>query len=56
MRWAVFDKLAQQGPLLIIVDQPASIGRQLPVEVACGHLVAYLPGLALRRIADLYPG
>ena len=23
---------------------------------ACGHQVAYLPGLSMRRIADLYPG
>ncbi|MBM7774760.1 transposase [Actinokineospora baliensis] len=30
----------------------------LPVAVAraAGHQVAYLPGLAMRRIADLYPG
>src|SRR5207248_1767993 len=35
----------------------ATIGA-LPVAVAraCGHQVAYLPGLAMRRIADLYPG
>jgi hypothetical protein len=26
------------------------------VARACGHEVAYLPGLAMRRIADLYPG
>lgn len=40
-----------------MVDQPATIGA-LPVTVAraCGHEVAYLPGLAMRRIADLYPG
>lgn len=37
--------------------RPATIGA-LPVAVAraCGHQVAYLPGLAMRRIADLYPG
>jgi transposase len=54
---ALFDKLATQGPLLVVVDQPATIGA-LPVAVAraCGHQVAYLPGLAMRRIADLYPG
>ncbi|WP_410631230.1 IS110 family transposase [Amycolatopsis sp. cmx-4-83] len=54
---ALFDKLAQQGPLLVVVDQPATIGA-LPVAVAraAGHQVAYLPGLAMRRIADLYPG
>jgi transposase len=54
---AMFDKLAQHGPVLVVVDQPATIGA-LPVAVAraCGHQVAYLPGLAMRRIADLYPG
>jgi transposase len=53
----VFDKLAVHGPLLVVVDQPATIGA-LPVALAraCGHHVAYLPGLAMRRIADLYPG
>jgi transposase len=53
----MFDKLAQHGPVLVVVDQPATIGA-LPVAVAraCGHQVAYLPGLAMRRIADLYPG
>ncbi|QFZ18558.1 IS110 family RNA-guided transposase [Saccharothrix syringae] len=54
---ALFDKLAAHGPLLVVVDQPATIGA-LPVAVAraAGHTVAYLPGLAMRRIADLYPG
>ena len=54
---ALFDKLAAHGPLLVVVDQPATIGA-LPVAVARagGHQVAYLPGLAMRRIADLYPG
>ncbi len=49
----MFDKLAVHGPVLVIVDQPATIGA-LPVAVAraCGHDVAYLPGLAMRRIAD----
>ncbi|GAB3890385.1 IS110 family transposase [Kibdelosporangium lantanae] len=54
---ALFDKLAKHGRLLVVVDQPATIGA-LPVAVAraAGHQVAYLPGLAMRRIADLYPG
>ncbi|MET9490054.1 IS110 family transposase [Nocardia sp. NPDC006630] len=54
---AVFERLAAHGPLLIVVDQPNTIGA-LPVTVAraAGHDVAYLPGLAMRRIADLYPG
>ncbi len=57
---AVFDKLtAKFGTVLVIVDQPASIGAlPLPLTVArdAGCQVAYLPGLAMRRIADLYPG
>jgi transposase len=55
---AVFDKLkAKFGTVLVVVDQPASIGA-LPLTVArdTGCKVAYLPGLAMRRIADLYPG
>ncbi|MGH4023971.1 MAG: IS110 family transposase [Pseudonocardiaceae bacterium] len=54
---ALFGKLAKHGPVLVVVDQPATIGA-LPVAVAraCGHDVGYLPGLAMRRIADLYPG
>ncbi|TDQ00582.1 transposase [Labedaea rhizosphaerae] len=54
---ALFDKLAVHGTLLVVVDQPATIGA-LPVAVAraAGHQVAYLPGLAMRRIADLYLG
>ena len=54
---ALFDSLAVHGPVLVIVDQPASIGA-LPVAVAraAGLDVAYLPGLAMRRIADLHPG
>ena len=53
----VFGKLARHGQVLVVVDQPASIGA-LPVAAAraCGHEVAYLPGLAMRRIADLHPG
>lgn len=55
---AVFDKLkAKFGTVLVIVDQPASIGA-LPLTVArdAGCKVAHLPGLAMRRIADLSPG
>ncbi|MER6239067.1 IS110 family transposase [Streptomyces clavifer] len=55
---AVFDKLtAKFGTVLVIVDQRASIGA-LGQGVArdAGCRVAYLPGLAMRRIADLYPG
>ncbi|CAM5574538.1 IS110 family transposase [Streptomyces aurantiogriseus] len=54
----VFEKLkAKFGTVLVIVDQPASIGA-LPLTVArdADCKVAYLPGLSMRRIADLYPG
>jgi hypothetical protein len=54
---ALFTDLAARGPVLVVVDQPATIGA-LPVAVAraVGCQVAYLPGLAMRRIADLHPG
>ena len=50
-------KLRSHGTVLLVVDQPATIGA-LPVAVALavGVLVGYLPGLAMRRIADLHPG
>jgi len=53
----VFTRLSAQGKLLVVVDQPASIGA-LAIAVArrLGIEVAYLPGLAMRRIADLHPG
>lgn len=54
---AVIDKLTTHGAVLSVVDQPATIGA-LPVAVAqaAGVTVGYLPGLAMRRIADLHPG
>jgi transposase len=55
---AILAGLAEHGPVLMVVDQPATIGA-LPVAVAQameGIEVAYLPGLAMRRIADLHPG
>jgi len=50
-------ELKTHGRLLCVVDQPSTIGA-LPVAVARdeGVLVAYLPGLAMRRIADLHAG
>ena len=49
--------LKVHGRLLLVVDQPATIGA-LPITVARaeGIQVAYLPGLAMRRIADLHEG
>ncbi|MFE4209481.1 IS110 family transposase, partial [Streptomyces goshikiensis] len=51
----LFAKLqAKHGTVLVVVDQPASIGA-LPLAVArdMGCPVAYLPGLTMRRIAEL---
>jgi len=53
----LFAGLGEHGPVLVVVDQPNTIGA-LPIAVAraMGVAVAYLPGLAMRRIADLHPG
>ena len=53
----LFSGLQAHGRVLVIVDQPNTIGA-LPIAVArsMGIQVAYLPGLAMRRIADLHPG
>lgn len=53
----VFTDLQEHGPVLVVVDQPNTIGA-LPIAVArdCGADVAYLPGLAMRKAADLHPG
>lgn len=54
---ALINKVTGHGRVLVVVDQPATIGA-LPVAVAedMGVMVGYLPGLAMRRIADLHPG
>ncbi|MBD2763729.1 IS110 family transposase [Kocuria sp. cx-455] len=48
---------ATHGPVLVVVDQPKTIGA-LVIAVAqdLGIDVAYLPGLTMRRVADLHPG
>lgn len=53
----LFGQAAGQGEVLVVVDQLHSIGA-LPVTVAqvMGIEVAYLPGLSMRRLADLQPG
>lgn len=49
--------LATNGPVLAVVDQPASIGALVvAVARAEGAEVAYLPGLAMRRLADVHRG
>ncbi len=54
---ALITKLKSMIPSLRAVDQPATVGT-LPVAVARdeGVLVANLPGLAMRCIADLHAG
>ena len=54
---SLYQDLAKHGTLLVVVDQPATIGA-LAVAVAQDMeiTVAYLPGLSMRRIADLSPG
>lgn len=53
----IYRALSAKGRVLVVVDQPATIGA-LAIAVAqdMGVEVAYLPGLTMRRIADLYPG
>lgn len=54
----LFERLrTRHGTLLVVVDQPKTIGA-LPVAIAqaMGIDVAYLPGLTMRRVADLHPG
>jgi transposase len=53
----ILTELEHRGRILVVVDQPATIGA-LPVAVAQATevLIGYLPGLAMRRIADLHPG
>lgn len=54
---ALLDRAGAHGTVLLVVDQLHSIGA-LPVAVAhaAGVAVAYLPGLSMRRLADLHPG
>lgn len=54
---AMLTDLQSHGRVLVVVDQPASIGA-LVIAVARSLRidVGYLPGLAMRRIADLHPG
>ncbi len=53
----LFRHLSSYGRVLVVVDQPNTIGA-LPIAIArdVGVDVAYLPGLAMRKAADLYPG
>jgi hypothetical protein len=47
----------EHGRILFVVDQPATIGALTPaVARAEAVRIGYLPGFAMRRIADLDPG
>ena len=53
----IYSKLETKGRVLVVVDQPATIGAlAVSVAQAMDIMVAYLPGLTMRRIADLHPG
>ncbi|MDU0348270.1 IS110 family transposase [Actinomyces sp. MRS3W] len=53
----IYQQLSDHGQLLVVVDQPATIGAlAVAVAQAMGIMVGYLPGLSMRRIADLTPG
>ena len=53
----LLDRAARHGTPGLVIDQPGSIA-QLALAVAArrGTPVAYVPGLVMRRAADLYPG
>lgn len=48
---------AEHGEVLLVVDQLHSIGAlSVTLAQSMGIDVAYLPGLSMRRLADLHPG
>ena len=54
---ALLDRAGKHGTVGLVIDQPGSIA-QLTLAVAARRQVpvAYVPGLVMRRAADLYPG
>jgi len=54
---ALLEAAREHGTPGLVIDQPGSIA-QLAIAVASRHEVpvAYVPGLVMRRAADLYPG
>jgi transposase len=54
---ALLERAVEHGEPGLVIDQPGSIA-QLAIAVAArrGVPVAYVPGLVMRRAADLYPG
>lgn len=54
---ALLDTAAGLGQAALVIDQPGSIGTlAVQTALARGIPVAYVPGLVMRRAADLYPG
>ena len=54
---ALLDRAARHGTPRLVIDQPGSIARlALAVAARRGMRVAYVPGLVMRRAADLCPG
>ena len=53
----LLDRAIEHGTPALVIDQPGSIA-QLAIAVAARRAVpvAYVPGLVMRRAADLYPG
>lgn len=53
----LLDQAGEHGAAGLVIDQPGSIA-QLAIAVAARREVpvAYVPGLVMRRAADLYPG
>ena len=53
----LLERAGEHGTPGLVIDQPGSIA-QLAIAVAAQHQVpvAYVPGLVMRRAADLYPG
>ncbi len=54
---AILDRATEHGIPGLVIDQPGSIAQLvLAVARSRGVPVAYVPGLVMRRAADLYPG
>jgi transposase len=54
---AVIDRAAKHGVPGLAIDQPGSIAQLILAVAAAREVpVAYIPGLVMRRAADLYPG
>jgi Transposase/Transposase IS116/IS110/IS902 family len=54
---ALVDRAGQHGTVGLVIDQPGSIAQLTLAVAACRQVpVAYVPGLVMRRAAELYPG